>query len=60
MLLEDDSYKVRVQAAQLLGKLGDPGGAEPLARALSDNNKPCAGWPPRRWPGWRRPPRPRP
>jgi hypothetical protein len=39
MLLQDDSYKVRVQAAQLLGKLGDPAGAEPLARALSDNNK---------------------
>ena len=39
MLLEDDSYKVRVQAAQLLGRLGDPGGAEPLARALNDSNK---------------------
>jgi hypothetical protein len=39
MLLEDDSYKVRVQAAQLLGKLGDPAGAEPLARALHDTNK---------------------
>jgi hypothetical protein len=39
MLLEDDSYKVRIQAAQLLGRLGDPGGAEPLARALGDNNK---------------------
>jgi hypothetical protein len=39
MLLEDNSYKVRVQAAQLLGKLGDPAGAEPLAKALSDRNK---------------------
>jgi hypothetical protein len=39
MLLEDDSYKVRVQAAQLLGKLGDPAGAAPLAKALSDSNK---------------------
>jgi hypothetical protein len=39
VLLEDDSYKVRVQAAQLLGKLGDPAGAEPLARALGDSNK---------------------
>ena len=39
MLLEDDSYKVRVQAAQLLGKLGDPAGVGPLARALADSNK---------------------
>jgi hypothetical protein len=39
MLLEDDSYKVRVQAAQLLGRLGDPAGSEPLARALNDSNK---------------------
>jgi hypothetical protein len=39
MLLEDDSYKVRVQAAPLLGKLGDPAGAVALAKALSDNNK---------------------
>jgi hypothetical protein len=39
MLLEDDSYKVRTQAAQLLGKLGDPAGAAPLTRALNDSNK---------------------
>ena len=39
LLLEDDSYKVRVQAAQLLGKLADPAGVEPLARALADSNK---------------------
>jgi HEAT repeats len=39
MLLEDDSYKVRVQAASLLGKLGDPAAAEPLTRALNDTNK---------------------
>ena len=39
VLLEDDSYKVRVQAAQLLGKLGDPAAVEPLSRALGDSNK---------------------
>jgi hypothetical protein len=39
MLLGDDSYKVRVQAAQLLGKLGDPAAAEPLVKALNDSNK---------------------
>jgi hypothetical protein len=39
LLLGDDSYKVRVQAAQLLGKLADPSGVEPLSRALGDSNK---------------------
>jgi hypothetical protein len=39
MLLSDDSYKVRVQAAQLLGKLGDPAAADPLVKALNDANK---------------------
>jgi hypothetical protein len=39
MLLTDDSYKVRVQAAALLGKLGDPAAVAPLSRALSDGNK---------------------
>ena len=39
LLLRDDSYKVRVQAAQLLGRLADPAGVEPLTRALADSNK---------------------
>ena len=39
MLLGDDSYKVRVQAAQLLGKLGDPAASAPLIKALNDSNK---------------------
>jgi hypothetical protein len=39
LLLGDDSFKVRVQAAQLLGRLGDPGGVEPLSRALADSNR---------------------
>lgn len=39
LLAEEDSYKVRVQAAALLGKLGDPAAVGPLSRALSDGNK---------------------
>jgi len=39
MLLEDDSYKVRVQAASLLGKLADPNSVGPLTKALNDTNK---------------------
>ena len=39
LLLESDSYKVRVQAAQLLAKLGDPAAVPALSRALSDSNK---------------------
>jgi hypothetical protein len=39
VLLEDDSYKVRVQAAQLLGKLADPAAVGPLSRALGDPNR---------------------
>jgi hypothetical protein len=38
-MLLDDSYKVRVQAAMLLGKLGDPAGVGPLAKALEDKDK---------------------
>lgn len=38
-MLEDSSYKVRLQAALLLGKLGDRAGAQPLMRALSDENR---------------------
>jgi hypothetical protein len=39
LLLEDESYKVRVQAAQLLGKLGDRAALPALGKALTDNNK---------------------
>jgi hypothetical protein len=40
MLLDRQrSFKVRVQAAQLLGKLGDPAGVRPLSEALGDPDK---------------------
>ncbi len=39
MLLADESYKVRVQAAQLLGKLNDPAAVSALTQALNDGNK---------------------
>ena len=38
-LLTDPSFKVRTQAALLLGKLGDQAGVDPLIRALGDDNK---------------------
>jgi hypothetical protein len=38
-LLSDPSYKVRTQAALLLGKLGDKAGVDPLVQALGDENK---------------------
>ncbi|MDX2022167.1 MAG: HEAT repeat domain-containing protein [Deltaproteobacteria bacterium] len=38
ILLEDSSYKVRVQAALVLGKLGDRNAVAALAKALSDEN----------------------
>jgi hypothetical protein len=38
-LLGDPSFKVRTQAALLLGKLGDKAGVAPLIGALSDENK---------------------
>jgi hypothetical protein len=38
-LLGDPSFKVRTQAALLIGKLGDKAGVEPLIRALGDDNK---------------------
>jgi len=38
-LLTDPSFKVRVQAALLLGKLGDKAGSEALIKALADENK---------------------
>lgn len=38
-LLSDPSFKVRTQAALLIGKLGDRAGVEPLIRALGDDHK---------------------
>jgi hypothetical protein len=38
-LLEDANYKVRVQAALVLGRLGDHAAVPSLIRALDDNNK---------------------
>jgi hypothetical protein len=38
-LLEDGNYKVRVQAALVLGRLGDHQAVPYLVKALSDNNK---------------------
>jgi hypothetical protein len=38
-LLRDPSFKVRTQAALLLGKLGDKAGVAPLIKGLSDENK---------------------
>lgn len=38
-LLTDSSYKVRTQAAVILGKLGDPRGVVPLIEALHDDNE---------------------
>jgi hypothetical protein len=38
-LQDDSSFKVRTQAALLLGKLGDKAGVAPLIKALSDENK---------------------
>jgi hypothetical protein len=42
-LLGDPSFKVRVQAALLLGKLGDKGGADALIKALNDEDKSVRG-----------------
>ncbi len=38
-LQNDSSFKVRTQAALLLGKLGDKAGVDPLVQALSDESK---------------------
>jgi hypothetical protein len=38
-LLEDSNYKVRIQAALVLGKLGDPTAVPSLTKALADSNK---------------------
>jgi len=40
---EDTNYKVRVQAALVLGKLGDPRAVQPLIKALADQNKTVRG-----------------
>ena len=42
-LQEDSNYKIRVQAALVLGKLADPRAVPALVRALSDNNKTVRG-----------------
>jgi hypothetical protein len=45
MLLDhDNNYKIRVQAAQLIGKLGDPAGVGPLARALKEDDNKTVRW----------------
>ncbi|HEY7371695.1 MAG TPA: HEAT repeat domain-containing protein [Polyangia bacterium] len=40
---EDGNYKVRVQAALVLGKLGDARAVQPLIKALGDQNKSVRG-----------------
>jgi len=40
---DDNNYKVRVQAALVLGKLGDPRAVQPLIKALGDQNKSVRG-----------------
>ena len=40
---DDTNYKVRVQAALVLGKLGDPRAVQPLIKALADQNKTVRG-----------------
>jgi hypothetical protein len=40
---DDNNYKVRVQAALVLGKLGDPRAVPPLIKALGDQNKSVRG-----------------
>lgn len=40
---DDQNYKVRVQAALVLGKLGDARAVRPLIRALADSNKTVRG-----------------
>jgi hypothetical protein len=42
-LLEDSNYKVRVQAAIVLGKLGDVSAVDSLIKALEDPNKTVRG-----------------
>jgi hypothetical protein len=40
---DDSNYKVRVQAALVLGKLGDARAVQPLIKALGDQNKSVRG-----------------
>ena len=42
-VIEDSNYKVRVQAALVLGKLGDARAVQPLIKALGDQNKTVRG-----------------
>jgi hypothetical protein len=42
-VIEDANYKVRVQAALVLGKLGDQRAVPPLIKALGDTNKTVRG-----------------
>jgi hypothetical protein len=42
-VVEDSNYKVRVQAALVLGKLGDARAVQPLIKALGDQNKTVRG-----------------
>jgi hypothetical protein len=42
-VIDDGNYKVRVQAALVLGKLGDPRAVPPLIKALGDANKTVRG-----------------
>jgi hypothetical protein len=42
-VIDDGNYKVRVQAALVLGKLGDPRAVPPLIKALGDTNKTVRG-----------------
>jgi hypothetical protein len=40
---ESSNYKMRVQAALVLGKVGDPRAVQPLIKALGDSNKTVRG-----------------
>jgi HEAT repeat protein len=42
-VIDDSNYKVRVQAALVLGKLGDARAVQPLIKALADQNKTVRG-----------------
>ncbi len=42
-VVDDANYKVRVQAALVLGKLGDPRAVQPLIKALADSNRTVRG-----------------
>jgi hypothetical protein len=42
-VVDDSNYKVRVQAALVLGKLGDTRAVQPLIKALGDQNKSVRG-----------------